>query len=81
MYIKQRNGKDSLVEDVFGKKLPAELVLSSLIRYLMDDFLNISKPSVADISLDDVSWILPMRPIWRDSVKTLFREAARKVSY
>jgi len=75
----KRLNRNTTVEDVNGKKLPAELIFSMAIRYLKDHFMENVKRQATGLTLDDIHWVITIPAIWEDTAKQFMREAAIKV--
>lgn len=70
-----------MLEDDKDQQLPATTVFSLAIQYLHDDVLNTCNEHLkkADLSKDDILWVLTVPAIWNDAAKQFMREAAEKV--
>ncbi|XP_052215038.1 heat shock 70 kDa protein 12A-like isoform X6 [Dreissena polymorpha] len=70
--------KDTVLEDVSGRELPALTVFSLSIRFMKDGMTEMSNNQVAGLKPDDVHWVLTVPAIWNDSAKHFMRLAAEK---
>lgn len=55
-------------------------VFSLSIQYLKDHFLNKIREQIAELDIDDISWVLTVPAIWSDGAKQFMRSSAEKVS-
>ncbi|XP_035679092.1 heat shock 70 kDa protein 12A-like [Branchiostoma floridae] len=81
LHTEKTLSKDTTIEDVNGKKLPALDIFAHAMRYLKDHMLNAIKLTVsAETTLenDDIRWVLTVPAIWDDSAKQFMRQAAYK---
>ncbi|XP_052781386.1 heat shock 70 kDa protein 12A-like [Mya arenaria] len=69
--------RDMKIEDETGKKLNAQIVFSSAIRFLKDDVLKVIGDRIEGaITSEEISWVLTVPAIWDDGAKQFMREAA-----
>ncbi|XP_052778687.1 heat shock 70 kDa protein 12A-like [Mya arenaria] len=69
--------RDMKIEDETGKKLNAQLVFSSSIRFLKDDVLKVIGDRIEGvITSEEISWVLTVPAIWDVGAKQFMREAA-----
>ncbi|XP_066285857.1 heat shock 70 kDa protein 12A-like [Branchiostoma lanceolatum] len=81
LYAEKKLTKDTTINDVNGKPLPAIDIFAHAMRYLKDHMLNAIKKTVSDettLRNDDISWVLTVPAIWDDSAKQFMRQAAYK---
>ena len=69
-----------MLEDAFGKQLPAKDVFKHAIKFLRDDLLReCSKGIISTIEDRDVLWVLTVPAIWNEMAKRFMRVAAEEV--
>ncbi|CAH1264037.1 HSPA12B [Branchiostoma lanceolatum] len=73
LHTEKSLSKDTTIEDVNGKKLPALDVFAHALRYLKDHMLK-----ATTLKNDDICWVLTVPAIWDDSAKQFMRQAAYK---
>lgn len=80
LFDKQGLGRNVMIEEEGGKKLPAKTVFSLSIKYLRDDLVKISESRIAGGGLQDkdIHWVLTVPAIWNDAAKQFMREAAQE---
>ncbi|CAH1263874.1 HSPA12A [Branchiostoma lanceolatum] len=81
LHTEKSLSKDTTIEDVNGKKLPALDIFAHAMRYLKDHMLNAIKLTVSretTLENDDICWVLTVPAIWDDSAKQFMRQAAYK---
>lgn len=78
LFNNEELGRNELLEDVSGKKLPAKTVFSLSIKYLKDDLIESSRGRIAGggLKYEDIAWVLTVPAIWNDAAKQFMREAA-----
>ncbi|XP_066279619.1 heat shock 70 kDa protein 12A-like [Branchiostoma lanceolatum] len=73
LHTEKSLSKDTTIEDVNGKKLPALDIFAHAMRYLKDHMLKATTHKN-----DDICWVLTVPAIWDDSAKQFMRQAAYK---
>lgn len=72
--------RDTLLEDISGKKMPAIDVFSKTLSYLRKDLLETIRTAKIGVEETDISFVLTVPAIWNDAAKQFMREAAIKVN-
>ncbi|XP_061169337.1 heat shock 70 kDa protein 12B-like [Saccostrea echinata] len=70
--------RETILEDILGKTVPAIDVFSMSIEYLKTHLMETLKNRLPNVTLSDVRFVLTVPAIWRDSAKEFMREAAEK---
>ncbi|KAL3857340.1 hypothetical protein ACJMK2_012017 [Sinanodonta woodiana] len=69
--------RQTLIEDITGKSLPAITVFSRAIQFMKDDFLSQFKSKIdGRMQEHDIRWVLTVPAIWNDAAKQFIRQAA-----
>ncbi|KAL3857341.1 hypothetical protein ACJMK2_012018 [Sinanodonta woodiana] len=79
MKIFTTNGlsRQTMIEDITGKLLPAVTVFSRAIQVMKDDFLSQFKSKLEGrLEERDIRWVLTVPAIWNESAKQFMRQAA-----
>lgn len=79
LYKSKRLTRETILEDVNGKKMEAMKVFSSVIGYLKDTMLKEYSRHFIKIYDCDITWVLTAPVILYDTVKQFMRGAAEKV--
>lgn len=70
--------KDSLIQDISGKTVPAFTVFSESIKYLKDHFYKTLNERGSILKEKDIKFVLTVPAIWSDRSKQFMRDAAEK---
>ncbi|KAK3603242.1 hypothetical protein CHS0354_007572 [Potamilus streckersoni] len=69
--------RQTVIEDITGKPLPAITVFSRAIQFMKEDFQNQFKSKIdGRIQENDIRWVLTVPAIWNDAAKQFMRQAA-----
>ncbi|KAK3603243.1 hypothetical protein CHS0354_007574 [Potamilus streckersoni] len=69
--------RQTMIEDITGKLLPAITVFSRAIQFMKDDFMNQFKSKLEGrLEECDIRWVLTVPAIWNESAKQFMRQAA-----
>jgi hypothetical protein len=71
--------RETLIEDIEGKKMAAMKVFSMSIEYMKSKMMEDAKGTVSGLRDDDISWVLTVPAIWSEPAKQFMREAANRV--
>ncbi|XP_052795593.1 heat shock 70 kDa protein 12A-like [Mya arenaria] len=70
--------RDTMVEDISGKKMPALTIFSMAIRYLKEQLMETLHLRIPDISESDILYVITVPAIWSDGAKQFMKEAAKQ---
>lgn len=81
--VLQNLHRNTMIEDITGKKMRAMDIFSISIKYLKDTMLETMNIRLADgiISEKDIDFVLTVPAIWGDEAKFFMREAAIQVRW
>ncbi|XP_052792927.1 heat shock 70 kDa protein 12A-like isoform X2 [Mya arenaria] len=68
--------RETTVEDISGRKMPALTIFSMAIRYLKEQLMETLLSSKAGISESDIMYVITVPAIWSDGAKQFMKEAA-----
>ncbi|CAC5360453.1 unnamed protein product [Mytilus coruscus] len=72
--------RDTIIEDVLGKKKAAFEIFSMSIKYLKQQAENLMREKGHTVVKDNISWIITVPAIWTDAAKQFMRQAAEEAS-
>ncbi|KAL4221821.1 Heat shock 70 kDa protein 12A [Mactra antiquata] len=79
LHHEQDLNRDMMLEDAGGKKMKAMLVFTEAIKYVKKHLLTKLKEGLReDINLREISWVITVPAIWRNSAKQFMRESASR---
>ena len=74
--------KDTMLEAVNGKSMPALTIFSYALRFFKEHALQeLSDQSSTKILNEDVRWVITVPAIWKAPAKQFMRQAAYDVSH
>lgn len=76
----QHFSRETVVNDIQGRPMPAVLVLAMTLRYLQQHAVRLITHHRPDIRENDIQYVITIPPEWNDSAKGLMREAAFEVN-
>jgi len=78
--IFQDISKNTVLQDVSGKKMYAMKVFSSVFKFLKDFVLGVmEKQGINNLTEDEIKWVITVPAIWSNKAKQFMKEAAVQV--
>ncbi|VDI26127.1 Hypothetical predicted protein [Mytilus galloprovincialis] len=72
--------RDTMIEDVLGKKKTAFDIFSMSIKYLKQEAEKLMLEKGQKVVKENISWIITVPAIWTDAAKQFMRQAAEEAS-
>ncbi|XP_063413780.1 heat shock 70 kDa protein 12A-like [Mytilus trossulus] len=78
LYKQKSLSRESEIESVDGKLMPALSIISYAINYLRESLVHVLCNRINSFREDDIFWIITLPAIWSDAAKQFMKEAAVK---